>query len=615
MGRRKRKRTTTTTTPTPTSTTTSTAPSTKRGKRLTATPQSAPLVPPLPASIQPGKRVRISSKKISDMDEWIGETRAKEEPLERARSEGNRQHSAALATEIRSRYSSALLDLASLPDVSVPELRLWKVVFYAPIESLRTQIAKASKAAKAAEAAGLPPGDVTALTSELRERVEDACDFYASLIFRLTRAYQLGKPVSSVDGAHNAAAVVARCYGHLGDLVRYAELSKPRADRSFARARDAYQAALEAAPGLGSAHNQLAVLATYTASPLEALFRYVCALASPSPFPSAGNNIRLLFEWTGRMLKAPPGEPESVFRLRLVSVYSALMTPQPPQSIRDIALHLWVRHKGIVFALDGDTHRKLALIAIYTLDTYASPSAFILALELLDILATVAPLGAGSWILIHACSSLWPSLTSDSVLTQALQLQPSLLTTIASVSSSLSHVLTSSKVADPLLDMEDSGFIQTLQASYGSLAPPSSSASSLFPSFISALSTASCFSDDHAGIGSSSSTSSVVGMVVEGVGVGGVGDGKEKEKEEGEDVVVEKGVAEKEKEEEEEKEVVVEVEEEGPVLAVQAGFLWPIPTPFAAARIQTGPRAILHPFHHRSPPSLPTPSPDPHPTG
>lgn len=66
--------------------------------------------------------------------------------------------------------------------------------------------------------------------------------------------------------------------------------------KDWSQAEKWYYQAIDVLPTSGNPHNQLAVLATYTEAECVAVYRYCRALLCEFPFPTAKENLALLFE-------------------------------------------------------------------------------------------------------------------------------------------------------------------------------------------------------------------------------------------------------------------------------------------------------------------------------
>lgn len=94
----------------------------------------------------------------------------------------------------------------------------------------------------------------------------------------------------------------------LGDLERYHRAIPGLGEDERLRHRDAaircYNAALFLKPANGNPHNQLAVIASRDGNELEQLYHYCRSLACKDPFPTALENMRLVFKNNEEMFLA-----------------------------------------------------------------------------------------------------------------------------------------------------------------------------------------------------------------------------------------------------------------------------------------------------------------------
>jgi hypothetical protein len=80
----------------------------------------------------------------------------------------------------------------------------------------------------------------------------------------------------------------------LGDLSRYRNGLRTK-DSSWATAIGYYQLAHDLLPELGSAHNQLAVIATYESDHLTAVYHTYRGITAIEPLKDHGNNLEVAF--------------------------------------------------------------------------------------------------------------------------------------------------------------------------------------------------------------------------------------------------------------------------------------------------------------------------------
>ena len=129
--------------------------------------------------------------------------------------------------------------------------------------------------------------------------LSDGMSYYARLNRRLQEVF------GSVDGQGGTAprgpsphVASSRCLLYLGDLSRYAALHTPgeAALKDWSQPAGYYAASARVFPGGGIAHNQLAVVATYSRDDARAAYRYARAMLTSAPFPTARANLGLMLD-------------------------------------------------------------------------------------------------------------------------------------------------------------------------------------------------------------------------------------------------------------------------------------------------------------------------------
>lgn len=139
--------------------------------------------------------------------------------------------------------------------------------------------------------------------------LEKAMTFYHDLILKLRAKYGLSLDLSDVvriPGKDESKAVELKrcqlschkCFVCLGDYARYKEYYSRNEAGScdFSVAAGFYQKAVFFWPSIGQPHNQLAVLATYAGDEVLAVYRTFRSLAIEKPFPTARENLTIIFE-------------------------------------------------------------------------------------------------------------------------------------------------------------------------------------------------------------------------------------------------------------------------------------------------------------------------------
>jgi len=181
----------------------------------------------------------------------------------------------------------------STPSHPRDEQGLWKRCFYVCIESQRKKIkiceAKAKKDKGSASMEAL-----AAATASLQQLLQDGVAFYTAFIDRLVHTFGLTE--SGTESSVRGMQSWHRSLVFLGDLTRYKEMHSERRRKDWKECTEYYTAATRLIPGIGSAHNQLAIVATLQKDELLALLYYNKALAARQSFTKARENIELLFK-------------------------------------------------------------------------------------------------------------------------------------------------------------------------------------------------------------------------------------------------------------------------------------------------------------------------------
>ncbi|KAH9330497.1 hypothetical protein KI387_002605, partial [Taxus chinensis] len=140
--------------------------------------------------------------------------------------------------------------------------------------------------------------------------LDKASGYFHALIVKLRAKY--GLPPSPLpgeallclkhQGSSHGAVSCHRLLIYLGDLARYKELFAVQntSNHVWTVTANYYMQAATLCPSTGNAHNQLAVLATYTGDALGAIYHYCRSLAVDVPFVTARENLTLLFEKVSR---------------------------------------------------------------------------------------------------------------------------------------------------------------------------------------------------------------------------------------------------------------------------------------------------------------------------
>jgi hypothetical protein len=87
-------------------------------------------------------------------------------------------------------------------------------------------------------------------------------------------------------------------------LARYKEQRSDHYPRDFFVARKWYEKALQLKPDMGSPFNQLAVVSTYESDELSAVYYYYRGMLVKTPFPTAKENLALLFQKNAKLFES-----------------------------------------------------------------------------------------------------------------------------------------------------------------------------------------------------------------------------------------------------------------------------------------------------------------------
>eukprot|EP01083_Nonionella_stella_P261483 890302_1 len=132
-------------------------------------------------------------------------------------------------------------------------------------------------------------------------------------------------------------ALLCACFCALGDIERYRQKARARSGaEDWDMAIRCYTKALEAAPGTGKVHNQLAVIAGSVDDLFSALYHFVRSMAGSRPFVSRENLLQL-FERNRKQLEKIRQQKISLPNLS-VSAYKRNIALRPPPKQANISL-------------------------------------------------------------------------------------------------------------------------------------------------------------------------------------------------------------------------------------------------------------------------------------
>ena len=226
-------------------------------------------------------------KKCTELDKLISVLR------ENAKS--NSQEISAKLSVLRSNFREILIEYPPFSSSIGKDIHgiLWKQGFYKQIDDFRKSIQKTIQIIEGND-------DATAiikkakmhllrLSSALFSYLNDSSLFYQDFLKSLESKYL------TLECKEEIVRSMHRCLLYLGDLARYKELYSESKFKEYSESVKYYQRAAALTPFSGNPQNQLAVLAIYCKLELDAVYHYCRSLLVYQPFPSAYDNLSVLF--------------------------------------------------------------------------------------------------------------------------------------------------------------------------------------------------------------------------------------------------------------------------------------------------------------------------------
>ncbi|KAJ3273788.1 hypothetical protein HDV01_003915 [Terramyces sp. JEL0728] len=200
---------------------------------------------------------------------------------------------------------SLLQDLLSEPNKAFEnntEHLIWKISTYKIIEEYRKKL-KQEKTQQ--------------LSTGFRLFLIDASGFYIQLLVKLNQKYglldsQILNELQLINETNNQEnenridldketrerliQFYYKSLVYLGDLARYRETHSEKRQKEYKTARKFYQMSLVINPNVGNPFNQLAVLDTYESKDISAIEMYFRSLVVENPFPTARDNLKVMFQ-------------------------------------------------------------------------------------------------------------------------------------------------------------------------------------------------------------------------------------------------------------------------------------------------------------------------------
>ncbi|WOL13538.1 protein SMG7 [Canna indica] len=240
--------------------------------------------------------------------------------------------------QMRENYETIILEDHDFSEEHDVEYVLWQL-HYRRIEEFRQHINAAASAGSNASSGAkvsVRPDKLKKICYIFRSFLTEATGFYHDLLLKIRAKY--GLPLSySNEAVENEIALTKdeknlsemkkglischRCLIYLGDLARYKGLygEGDSVSRDYAAASSYYMQAAALCPFSGNPHHQLAILASYSADELLAIYRYFRSLAVEIPFATARDNLIIAFEKNRQIFSQLPGNTKAATGRRLPS--------------------------------------------------------------------------------------------------------------------------------------------------------------------------------------------------------------------------------------------------------------------------------------------------------
>jgi tetratricopeptide (TPR) repeat protein len=229
-----------------------------------------------------------------------------------------------LVGRISKMYEKLIIENQMVASSNAVEISLWKNVYYRVIEEYR----KKFRQLEMSEEQNL--GDLSLeQISQLRNIQNffksfllEASNFYVSLIRRICMEKNMNFVwdiiCNSVDGAESwlyalsfndvsqkkYLITIHRSVIYLGDLARYREQKSLGTKKEFREILHYYDVAIKLLPFNGNPYNQLAVISSHISDDLSACYFYYRSLLTIDPFPTAKENLVLLYQKNEKLFKS-----------------------------------------------------------------------------------------------------------------------------------------------------------------------------------------------------------------------------------------------------------------------------------------------------------------------
>lgn len=302
--------------------------------------------------------------------------------------------------ELRSQLEQLLLSSYEEAVAADVDVVLWKVVTYQLIGEYRRRIALKASALEEDSGSSRAHDELKIIIAAFQRYLADSTLFYRGLITKVEELFCLSRvrhalrlsEANSPDSLdlelialqrslraeqeeHKSVMSCHRWLVVLGDLERYHRSIPGIGEEELQHHRDAavrcYHAAIFLKPTNGNPHNQLAVIACRDGNELEQLYHYCRSLACREPFPTALENMRLVFKNNEDMfLAVQKNRQKNKFSKKKKSRPVAVTAVQPTPKMDKLAYFLleFVRLHGVLFMKDGV--RELDTLRAATLRDY-----------------------------------------------------------------------------------------------------------------------------------------------------------------------------------------------------------------------------------------------------
>nr|XP_029117225.1 protein SMG7 isoform X2 [Elaeis guineensis] len=227
---------------------------------------------------------------------------------------------------MRENYEAIILEDHEFSEKHEIEYALWQL-HYRRIEEFRAHINAAASSGGVTTLqvkSPVQPDRIKKIRAIFKGFLLEATGFYHDLILKIRTKY--GLPLDYFSDAPESQITLEkdeknsfeikkglischRCLIYLGDLARYKGLygEGDSVSRDYAAASGYYLQAASLWPSSGNPHHQLAILASYSADDLLALYRYFRSLAVNNPFLTARDNLIIAFEKNRQNCSQLPG--------------------------------------------------------------------------------------------------------------------------------------------------------------------------------------------------------------------------------------------------------------------------------------------------------------------